>query len=373
MHSRLSLQAVLARFLDTTRPRPPRQGQVCAHIQACRTAALGGLALQCEKCGTLQPHYFACRDRHCPHCQQHASTRWCEQQQQSVLPVSYYHVVFTLPHALNPWVQLHPELLYALLFQTVWATLQAFGADPKRLGGELGMTAVLHTWGQTLNQHVHLHCLIPGGVFTAQGQWRAAKSNYLFPVRALSRHVRGRMVSALRSACQQGELHRVTHTGEVDRVLDNLMQSDWVVYSKHCLSHTESVVAYLARYTHRIAITEARLEAMDNDSVTFRYRAYQDQGKSKRMQLSGQEFIRRFLLHVLPKGFMRIRHFGFLANRCRAVKLKQIRIALDQVEEDDEAALIRIEPAFDGYPCTRCRQGYARVCYPIAPARWKGG
>ena len=206
MSSPLNMQSILTRFLDPNVPRPPRQAQVCAHIQSCRTAALGGLALQCDPCGTVLSHYYACRDRHCPHCQQHAAQRWCEQQQQNVLPVTYYHVVFTLPHSLNPWVQCHPDVLYALGFQSVWATLKSFVADPKRLGGELGMTAVLHTWGQTLNQHVHLHCLIPGGVFTAQGQWRAAKSNYLFPVRALSRHVRGRMVRALRSAYQQNAI-----------------------------------------------------------------------------------------------------------------------------------------------------------------------
>ncbi len=373
MRSALSLQAVMARFLKTNVRHSPRQAQVCAHIQTCRTAALGGMTLQCDQCDAVMPHYFACRDRHCPHCQHHAANRWSELQQQSVLPVTYYHVVFTLPHALNPWVQLHPECLYALWFQSVWATLKAFASDPKRLGGELGMTAVLHTWGQTLTQHVHLHCLIPGGAFTAQGQWRTAKSNYLFPVRALSRQVRGRMVSALRLAYQRGELHRVTYPGEVDQVLDSLMHTDWVVYSKHCVSSTQTVVAYLARYTHRIAITEARLLTMDNNTVTFRYRAYQDKGKHKLMQLSGEEFIRRFLLHVLPKGFMRIRHFGFLANRCRATKLKQIQFALELEEEKDETTTITTKLPFDGYPCPRCRQGYARVCYSISPIRWKGG
>lgn len=373
MQNALNMQTILARFLDANVPRAPRQGQVCAHIKACRSAACGGLALQCDHCHTLFPHYYACRDRHCPHCQYHASHRWCEQQQLNVLPVTYYHVVFTLPHSLNPWMQLHPDVLYALWFQSVWATLKAFAADPKRLGGEMGMTAVLHTWGQTLNQHVHLHCLIPGGVLTEQGQWRAAKSNYLFPVRALSRHVRGHMVSALRSAYQRGKLHRVTRPGEVDRLLDSLMQTDWVVYSKSCLSHTDTVVAYLARYTHRIAITEARLVAIDETHVTFRYKAYQDKGKHKLMQLSGGEFIRRFLLHVLPKGFMRIRHFGFLANRCRVEKLKRIRFALGQDDEAEATPTITAECPFAGYPCPRCRQGYARVRYAIAAIRWKGG
>lgn len=373
MDNAISLQTVLARFLDPQVFRPPRQAQVCAHLQACRTPAMGGWLLQCDRCQALQPHYFACRDRHCPHCQQQAANRWREQQRQAVLPVTYYHVVFTLPHGLNSWVQLHPALLYNLWFKTVWATLQAFAANPRYLGGELGMTAVLHTWGQTLTQHVHLHCLIPGGACTAAGQWRAARSNYLFPVRALSRRVRGRMVSALRLAWQRGQLHRVTRPGEVATLLDLLMQTEWVVYSKHCVSHTETVVAYLARYTHRIAITEPRLLAMDDDSVTFRYRDYRDNGKHQRMRLAGAEFVRRFLLHVLPKGFMRIRHFGFLANRCRAAKLKQIRMALGQATERDAAPASISKSAFDGYPCPRCRQGVARPRYPITAIRWKGG
>lgn len=373
MDNAISLQSVLARFLEPQVCRPPRQAQVCAHIQACRTPAMGGWMLQCDRCQARQPHYFACRDRHCPHCQQHAANRWREKQQQAVLPVTYYHVVFTLPHALNPWVQLHPALLYDLWFKTVWATLQAFAANPGYLGGELGMTAVLHTWGQTLDQHVHLHCLIPGGAVTLSGQWQAARSNYLFPVRALSRRVRGRMVSALRSAYAHGALYRVTRPGEVDALLDALMQTEWVVYSKHCVSHTDTVMAYLARYTHRIAITEQRLIAIDDERVTFRYRDYRENGKHKLMQLSGTEFVRRFLLHVLPKGFMRIRHFGFLANRCRAEKLKQIRSALEQADQSDETAAGISEPLFDGYPCPRCRQGVARLCYPITAIRWKGG
>ena len=188
---------ILARFLGGyahSHRLNPRQRQVCAHIGACRTAALGGLRLDCEHCDYGITHYHACRDRHCPRCQQRDAARWCERQRQSVLPVPYYHVVFTLPHTLNPWVQLHPGVLYGLLFKSVWATLKAFAADPRRLGGELGMSAVLHTWGENLSQHVHLHCLIPGGALSDDGRWRAARSTYLFPVRALSRHVRGTMV-----------------------------------------------------------------------------------------------------------------------------------------------------------------------------------
>jgi hypothetical protein len=222
--------------------------KVCEHILSCHTPVLGGMAYECDHCEREIPLYHSCRDRHCPQCQQRESREWSERQQQAVLPVSYYHLVFTLPHELNGWVQLHPEVIYALLFQVVWKTLKAFGADPKRLNGKLGMTAVLHTWGQNLGQHVHLHCLIPGGALDDTGQWHAAKSNYLFPVKALSRHYRGNFVSALRKQGNIGELNRVAHVEDIDQMLDVLMQKDWVVYSRHCFNRSDSIIAYLARY-----------------------------------------------------------------------------------------------------------------------------
>jgi len=203
MNRKNDLQQVLHQFLPgycEKHTLSPRQAEICTHIRACRTEALGGVQLHCDHCDYEQPWYCACRDRHCPKCQWRATEAWCDKQCQSVLPVTYYHLVFTLPHDLNPWVQLHPEVIYHLLFKAVWATLKAFGADPKRLGGQLGMTAVLHTWGQQLWRHVHLHCLIPGGALDEAGQWHAARSNYLFPDRALSRHFRGRMASEQRKA-----------------------------------------------------------------------------------------------------------------------------------------------------------------------------
>jgi hypothetical protein len=284
-------------------------------------------------------------------------------------------VVFTLPHLLNPWVQCHPQVIYHLLFQSVWATLSAFAANPKHLGGQLGMTAVLHTWGQTLAQHVHLHGLIPGGALTAEGDWCPARGNYLFPKRALSRRFRGRMVSALREAYRRGELHRLANPAEVEAVLDQLMRTDWVVYPKPCVNHTERVVEYLARYSHRIAISDARIIHVDDEHVTFRYQDYRDGNRHKVMALEGEEFIRRFLLHVLPKGLMRIRHFGFLANRCRKAKLAQIRTALAQEDQQTDCAETNDEAAgaFDGYPCPECGIGRLRLVGSLAPLRFEGG
>ena len=225
------------------------------------------------------------------------------------------------------------------------------------------MTAVLHTWGQNLSQHVHLHCLVPGGALSDDKNWHAAKSNYLFPVKALSRHYRGNMVSALRSQVRQGKLDRITNPGEVDRMLDSLMQTDWVVYSKPCLNRTDSIIGYLARYTHRIAISDQRIIGMNNDKVCFSYQDYRDD-QHKVMALDPGEFIRRFLLHVLPRGLMRIRHYGILSNRCRKASISLIRRILttpvpDKPEQVDKEAVT--------YPCPKCKKGQLIATHEIAP------
>lgn len=362
-----TVQHALARFLDPGGLDGQRR-RVCSRLLGCRTEAMGGVARHCDHCALDAPHWFGCRDRHCPQCQGRAIRQWAERRRADILPVRYYHVVFTLPHALNAWVQLHPEVIHRLLFASVWATVRAFGRDPKYLGGEPGMSAVLHTWGQNLSQHVHLHCLVPGGALAADGTWHASRGNYLFPVRALSRRFRGRMVAALRGAAERGELHRVTRPGEVDALLDTLMATEWVVYARDCLEHTGTVVDYLARYTRRIAITNARILAVDDERVTLRCRDYRDRGRHKALVLDGAEFVRRFLLHVLPKGLMRVRHYGFLANRCRRGKLARIRAALATpapapCEPDPQG--VAVIPCV----CPRCRRPALRVTGTIAPRR----
>ncbi|WP_416138828.1 IS91 family transposase [Halomonas sp. HK25] len=362
-----TLQQALTRFLNPAGLDRQRQ-RVCRHLLACRTEAMGGTVLQCSDCDHTQPHYFGCRDRHCPQCQGRAMHQWAERQQANILPVRYYHVVFTLPHSLNGWVQLHPEVIYRRLFQSAWQTLHTFGRDPKRLGGEMGMSAVLHTWGQNLSQHVHLHCLVPGGALGDDGIWREARSHYLFPVRALSRHFRGHLVSGLRQAATGGELHRVTRPGDVDDQLNALMATEWVIYSKDCLDHTETVVRYLARYTRRIAISNARLLAVDDHQVTLRYKDYRDRDRHKSLVLDGEEFVRRFLLHVLPKGLMRVRHYGFLANRCRQRRLAQIRQALAVAETAPDADTAPSDKA-PTYTCPHCGRPTLRVIGTLAPRR----
>lgn len=367
MADEATLQQALLRFLDPSGLDRQRQ-RVCSHLLGCRTEAMGGLRLQCTQCEQEQTQYFGCRDRHCPQCQGRAMRQWAERQQDQVLPVRYYHVVFTLPHALNGWVQLHPRVLHRLLFQCAWQTLQAFGRDPKRLGGEMGMTAVLHTWGQNLSQHVHLHCLVPGGALVEDGRWRGSRGNYLFPVRALSRHFRGSMVSALRRAVDNGELHRVTRPGEVDARLEQLMATEWVIHSRDCLEHTATVIHYLARYTRRIAISNARILRVDDAHVTLRCKDYRNGGTHRALTLSGEEFVRRFLMHILPRGLMRVRHYGFLANRCRRTRLAQIRRALAMAETmptDDEAALM----GEAGYTCPQCRRPTMQVIGQLSSRR----
>ena len=365
------MQTVLSHHLDhyTHHHRlSPAQGKVCHRIGVCRTPALGGQHVHCDHCDFSQQRYHSCRNRHCPKCQHRASQHWCDKQGQQVLPVNYFHGVFTLPHALNPWVQCHPETLYRCLFESVWHTIKTFGHDPKRLNGTMGMTAVLHTWGQNLSQHVHLHCLIPGGALSHDHKhWQTAKSNYLFPIKALSRHFRGTMVSALRSAYRDGALHRL-NVDDVSQCLDPLMHIEWVVYSKAYLKKADTIVRYLGRYTHKIAISDARIKDINATHVTFNYHDYRD-GKDKCMPLQGEEFIRRFLLHVLPEGLMRIRHYGFLANRSRKQKYDIITTCLHAQQPattEETSTTEHLRPAIPGRcPCPQCRRGHLRVVFEI--------
>jgi len=295
-------------------------------IECCRTAALGGHIETCDQCGAARAVYHSCRNRHCPKCQVLAKERWLTARCAELLPIPYFHVVFTLPHALNPVAQRFPRVIYGLLFGAAAATLQTFGRDRRHLGGELGLTAVLHTWGQTLNLHVHLHCVVTGGALAPDGaRWIPAKPGFLFPVKALSKVFRGKFLAGLAVAIQQGRLPAAA-VSRSRRA--RLRRHPWVVYAKHPFGGPAQVLAYLGRYTHRIALSNDRLVSVDDGVVRFRYRDYADGSRTKILRLSADEFLRRFCLHVLPKGFMRIRHFGLLANRSRGAKLTRARALL---------------------------------------------
>lgn len=365
MNSSADLQIVLQRYLnryEEGHQLSARERQVCAHVGTCRTVALGEARLSCERCEYTASHFLACRDRHCPKCQHRERESWCERHRADVLPVTYHHLVFTLPSDLNGWIGLHPKLLYHQLFQCAWKTLAEFGADPKRLDGQMGMIGVLHTWGEALTRHVHLHCLVPGGALAENSSWHSARSEYLFPVRALSRCFRGKFVSALRAAAEQGLLNRVKRENEVNELLDALMKKDWVVFSKPCPNRSGQVIDYLGRYSHRIAISDQRIVSCENGQVRFHIKDYANNAVRTIMKLEAQEFIRRYLLHVLPKGLMRIRHYGFLANSCRRAKLATIRQELrveplaglsEKLENNTDSKI----PSRN-LLCPRCKLGY---------------
>ncbi|MEJ1298487.1 MAG: IS91 family transposase [Candidatus Sedimenticola sp. (ex Thyasira tokunagai)] len=375
MTERSSMQSIMQQHLEShaqNHPLSKRQWQVCHHILDCRTEALGGMKLQCDHCGGQQEHYFSCRDRHCPGCQNKATEAWSMKQQANILPVTYHHLVFTLPHILNPWMAIQPREIYGLLFESAWNTLNSFGR--KRLKGRIGMVAALHTWGQVMTRHVHLHCLVPGGALSSGRHWQGVKGDYLFPVRALSRHFRGGFISRLRHSIGSGELPRLKDTLQTKETLNQLMAVEWVVYSKPCLHYTATVIDYLARYSHRIALSDHRLQGInDRGKVLLSYKDYRDHDKRKTLPLKPEELIRRFLLHVLPKGFMRIRHFGYLANCCRKRCLSQIRELLATPQESESGVGMATEVLFEGYPCPTCHKGQLRIIAHLLPRRYEGG
>jgi hypothetical protein len=352
-------------------------------IAACRTAVLGGHRETCDHCGATRITYNSCRNRHCPKCQTTATERWLAARKADLLPIPYFHVVFTLPHALNTLTQGNPRVIYTLLFRAVATTLLAFGRDPRHLGGTIGVTAILHTWGQNLSQHLHLHCLVTGGALASNGtRWRPARARFLFPVRALGIVFRAKFLAALQEAYTHDELVFAAGTAPLaDRstfaaLIAQLRALDWVVYAKRPFAGPEQVLDYLGRYTHRVAISNHRLVALTDDAVQFRWKDYADGDRVKLMTLTVDEFLRRFLLHVVPDRFMRIRHFGLLANRQRTTLLTRCRQLL---------AVPASRPAPDGPTdaqaidsvrrrCPWCRVGVwvvieivPRACPPLVP------
>jgi hypothetical protein len=357
-----------------------QQERVLRAIAQCRTAALGGHRAQCDHCGALTISYCSCRNRHCPKCQTLAKQRWLERQCADLLDIDYWHLVFTLPHELNALAQGNPRLIYRLLFGAASQTLLEFGRNPRWLGGELGITIVLHTWGQRLDQHIHVHCVVTGGALSDDGQrWIPAKPGFLFPVRALSAVFRAKYLDALALAYRRGELHFAGSTGHLANTaafrgfLATLETHDWVVYAKAPFAGAEQVLAYLGRYTHRVAIANHRLVSFEDGEVRFRWRDYAHGNKTKIMALSTEEFLRRFLLHTLPAGFVKIRHYGLLGNRCRHDKVARCRALLGQPDpephepESVQAMLLRLTGS-DIERCPICQQGRLRVIAALVPS-----
>jgi len=302
--------------------------KVLLAIQRCRTAALGGHVDECIRCGDRVISYNSCRNRHCPKCQANARDRWLAERSKELLPTRYVHVVFTLPHELAPLAYQNKRVVYGLLFKASASTLLKVAADPKHLGAEIGFLSVLHTWGQTLQLHPHVHCVIPaGGLSADHSRWIHPRYAFFLPVKVLSRVFRGKFVQALKRAFQQekirfhGDQQHLNDAKRFHSFLRTLFRQDWIVYSKPPFGGPHYVLQYLARYTHRVAISNHRLVSLENDQVTFRWKDYAHSNQQKNMTLKVDEFLRRFLLHTLPRRFVRIRFFGFLARRKRGLLL----------------------------------------------------
>jgi len=319
-----------ARTLSTAQKR------VLRAIESCRTAALGGHVEECDHCGHQRIAYNSCGNRHCPKCQSLARAKWLDNRQSELLPVEYFHVVFTLPEQLAALALQNKRLLYGMLFRAAAESLQSIAADPKRLGARIGFFAILHTWGQTMTHHPHVHCVVPGGGLAPDGSaWVRCRPRFFLPVRVLSRRFRTLFLQYLERAYRDGnlpsfgELRCLKEPANFALFLRRMRKSDWVVYAKPPFGGPERVLDYLGRYTHRVAISNQRLKALQGDQVTFAYKDYRQPDRPKAMVLSATEFLRRLLLHVLPNGFQRIRYYGFLANRQRADALALCRELLD--------------------------------------------
>ena len=310
--------------------------RVMGAITACRTAVLGGHLEQCDDCGATRIAYNSCRNRHCPKCQGLARAEWLAHRQAELLPVPYFHVVFTLPTLAGEIAFQNKAAVYAILFRAVAETLTTIAADPKHLGAQIGVTAVLHTWGQTLQHHPHIHCVVPGGGPSLDGtRWIACRPGFFLPVRVLSRLFRRLFLQNLQDEFEAGKLRFFSKLAGMAEptafaaALDQLRRIEWVVYAKPPFGGPEQVLAYLGRYTHRVAIANSRLVLLSDGKVRFAWKDYRQDGKTKLMTLDADEFIRRFLLHALPDGFHRIRYYGFLANGRRGDNLALCRRLLD--------------------------------------------
>ena len=371
-------------------PPPPEQARVMHAIELCRTAALGGHVDRCDQCGHEAISYNSCRNRHCPKCQSLAKAAWLEARRAELLPVEYYHVVFTLPNQLAPLALQNKQVLYNNLFQAAARSLLQIGADPRHLVADLGLVAVLHTWGQNLMHHPHLHCIVPGGGLSPDGErWVSCRTGFFLPVRVLSARFRMLFLEGLRRAAGRGEL---AFHGELERLeqpeafavlLEQCSNMDWVVYAKPPFGGPEKVLDYLGRYTHRIAISNRRLLGLKDGRVSFTWKNYKQGGRRQVMTLESTEFIRRFLLHTLPGGFVRIRFYGLLANAHRARMLERCRQLLgvaaaakaEEAEETEEegqakpdwAERLRALTGRDPLACPKCEQGRMACIRTLSP------
>jgi hypothetical protein len=351
---------------------PLRHLRVMRAIEICRTAELGGHLDQCDQCGTVSISYNSCRNRHCPKCQFLEKERWLEAREKQMLPTSYFHIVFTLPEGLRPLALRNQKVVYNLLFKSVSQTLTELARDSKHLGAEIGFMAILHTWSQTLIDHPHLHCLVTGGGLSSDGKrWVGSKKDFFIPVHVLSSLFRGKFLDGLKKEYEAGRLkfpgqiEELKESSTFKRFLTNLYHQEWVVYCRPPLKNPEKVMNYLGRYTHRVALSNDRLVKMEGNQVTFRWRDSADNNKIKWLTLEAFEFIRRFLLHVLPEQFVKIRYYGILSHRSRKGKLLRCKRLLgvvtseetEQVPKETWQDLLTRITGIDPTICPHCGKG----------------
>ena len=347
------------------------QRKVMRHLEVCRTAELGGHIEACNHCGFERNAYNSCRDRHCPKCQTLVKEKWLNDRKAELLPCGYFHNVFTLPHEFNPLILANMQVMQAILFAAVNETLQVFARDPQwRLVGQLGFIAVLHTWNQKLMDHFHLHCVIPAGVLSFdKKKWIGARENYLFKTESLAKEFKKRYLKKLRKEfgkeklCFPGGTAQFANKKCFEQLLVKAANKKWVAYSKAPFGGPEQVLEYLGRYTHRVAITNNRIQSIDNGIVTFSYRDRSDDNKVKELTLPVEEFIHRFLLHILPNGFMKIRYFGFLAHTNKRKSIPLLRQLIgssaelpEKIEETIQEMMLRLTGE-DISTCPECKKG----------------
>jgi hypothetical protein len=369
------------------RTTSPKQLKAMENIMCCRTAALGGHVKKCNSCDHIEVHFNSCRDRNCPKCQGSVRAEWLEARRQDLLPnVEYYHLVFTLPEKVSSLALQNRRIVYAVLFRAAAETLLTIARDPKHLGAQIGFLAILHTWGSNLHHHAHLHCVVPGGGISPDGKrWIPCRKDFFLPVRVLSALFQKKFLHYLNKAFHakiqddklsfHGQLKHLAKEDNWKSFLSSLYDGNWAVYAKPPFGSAERVLKYLARYTHRVAISNQRLVSLEDAKVTFRWKDYADGNKQKTMQLDAVEFIRRYLQHVLPSGFVRIRHYGFLSNRYRTEKLALCRrlVGGDEEPQTDEAATESQEAleAVDSQDtldrCPACRKGQMAVIEDLMP------
>lgn len=366
------LRAGFGAFNDGNGPLPGHYYSVVNAMCACHTSKLGGHVYRCDSCGHEKISYNSCRNRHCPSCQATARAEWVDNRIKELLPVSYFHVVFTIPAKLNPFALRNKETFYNILFQAASETLQVFAKDPRHLGAEIGFIAILHTWGQNLLDHPHLHCVVPAGGLAGNRWKKIPYGKFLFPVKAMSAMFKGKFLDLFKSAVERKEMlfHGTladTQTPEnYRRLLDGLYAANWVVYAKPPFAGPKAVLKYLGRYTHRIAIANSRLTALTETTVSFTWKDYADKSKQKTMTLTHEEFIRRFLLHIVPSRFVRIRYYGFLSQATKKEKLARCKKALnvkvpqplsDDIDKKSWDRLLKELCGNDPLECPGCGKG----------------